>query len=112
MAVGDRVAYILGRSAAMPRRASTPANRLIKLSEDAAAVLFKRITAQYLIKKHLPGPQGATVLAYGVTGGVGQILVPWTKKHLGATVIWVVSNKASVERAKQVGCDAVTPSRR
>jgi NADPH:quinone reductase len=87
-----------------------PAERLIKLPDsvsfdDAAAVLFKGITAQYLIKSTSQVQAGTVVLLYGAAGALGQILAPWAK-HLGAFVIGVVSRQASVERALAAGCDA------
>jgi NADPH:quinone reductase len=53
--VGDRVAYALGPLGGYATGRLYPANRLVKLPnaisfEDAAAVVFKGITAQYLIK--------------------------------------------------------------
>jgi NADPH:quinone reductase-like Zn-dependent oxidoreductase len=54
--VGDRVAYALGPLGGYATGRLYPANRLVKLPddisfEDAAAVMFKGITAQYLIKR-------------------------------------------------------------
>jgi NADPH2:quinone reductase len=74
--------------------------------EDAAAVVFKGITAQYLIKSTFPVGSGRVVLLYGAAGALGQLLAPWAK-HLGASVVGVVSKEASVARAKAAGCDHV-----
>jgi NADPH2:quinone reductase len=109
--VGDRVAYILGPLGAYASGRLYPAERLVHLPEtlsfdDAATVLFKGITAQYLLKSTYPVGSGTVVLLYGVAGGLGQIMVPWAK-HLGAFVIGVVSKEASIERARALGCDAV-----
>ena len=111
VAVGDRVAYILGKLGAYASGRLYPAERLVRLPdgisfEDAATVLFKGITAQYLLKSTYPVGPGTVVLLYGVAGGLGQIMAPWAK-HLGAFVIGVVSKEASVERARALGCDAV-----
>ncbi|MGR9459391.1 quinone oxidoreductase family protein (plasmid) [Rhizobium leguminosarum] len=108
---GDRVAYILGPVGSYASGRLYPADRLISLPdtvsfEDAAAVLFKGITAQYLIKSTYPVKKGTTVLMYGAAGALGQLLVPWAK-YLGATVIGVVSKEASVARARDIGCDEV-----
>jgi NADPH:quinone reductase len=68
-------------------------------------VLFKGITAQYLLKSTYPVGPGEVMLVYGAAGGVGQIMARWAK-HLGAYVIGVVSEgKEDVARA--AGCDAV-----
>ncbi|WP_024302921.1 quinone oxidoreductase [Pseudogulbenkiania sp. MAI-1] len=111
VAVGDRVAYILGPLGSYATGRLYPAERLIKLPDslsfdEAAAVLFKGITAQYLIKSTYQVQAGTVVLLYGAAGALGQILAPWAK-HLGATVIGVVSKQASVERARAAGCDDV-----
>ena len=111
VAVGDRVAYILGPLGGYASGRLYPAERLVRLPdtlsfEDAAAVLFKGITAQYLLKSTYPVGPGTVVLLYGVAGGLGQLMAPWAK-HLGAFVIGVVSKEASVERGRALGCDAV-----
>lgn len=111
VAVGDRVAYATGPLGAYADARSFPAERLVKLPagltcEDAAAVLFKGITAQYLLKSTYPVGPGTTLLLYGVAGGLGSLMAQWAK-HLGAFVIGVVSRPASVEKARALGCDAV-----
>jgi NADPH2:quinone reductase len=109
--VGDRVAYATGPVGSYASARLYPAERLVRIPDalsfaDAAAVMFKGITAQYLLKATYPVGQGTTILLYGVAGGLGEIMVPWAK-HLGATVIGVVSKPASVEKAKALGCDEV-----
>jgi len=84
VAVGDRVAYATGPVGAYASARLYPANRLVKIPdslsfEDAAAVLFKGITAQYLLKSTYPVGPGSTVLIYGAAGALGQIMVPWAK---------------------------------
>lgn len=108
---GDRVAYATGPIGSYASARLYPAQRLVKIPDalsfdDAAAVMFKGITAQYLLKATYPVGQGTTILLYGVAGGLGEIMVPWAK-HLGATVIGVVSKQASVEKARASGCDEV-----
>ncbi|UZE21176.1 quinone oxidoreductase [Pseudomonas sp. B21-056] len=111
VAVGDRVAYATGPLGAYASGRLYPANRLVKIADDvgfdeAAAVLFKGITAHYLLKTTYPVGPGVRVLLYGAAGALGQIMVPWAK-HLGAFVIGVVSKPESVERARAAGCDEV-----
>lgn len=111
VSVGDRVAYALGGLGSYASERALPAERLVRLpetlsAEDAAAVTFKGVTAQYLLKSTYPVGPGSVVLLYGVAGGLGQFMVPWAK-HLGAFVIGVVSKEASVEVARRRGCDAV-----
>lgn len=109
--VGDRVGYATGPLGAYASARLFPAERLVKLPdtvsfEDAAAVLFKGITAQYLLKSTYPVGPGSRVLIYGAAGALGQLMVPWAK-HLGAFVIGVVSKAHSVARARDAGCDEV-----
>jgi len=111
VAVGDRVAYATGPLGGYASARLFPAERLVKLpdsvsAQDAAAVLFKGITAQYLLKSTYPVGPGTRVLMYGVAGGLGSLMAPWAK-HLGAYVIGVVSRASSVEKARALGCDEV-----
>lgn len=111
VAVGDRVAYILGPIGSYASGRLYPAQRLVHLpdgvsAEDAATVLFKGITAHYLLHSTYSVGPGTVVLLYGVAGALGQIMAPWAKS-LGAFVIGVVSKEASVTRAEAAGCDAV-----
>ncbi|MDU9393514.1 quinone oxidoreductase [Pseudomonas sp. zfem002] len=111
VAVGDRVAYATGPLGGYASARLFPAERLVRLPDsvsvqDAAAVLFKGITAQYLLKSTYPVGQGTTVLLYGVAGGLGSLMAPWAR-HLGARVIGVVSRQASVDKARALGCDEV-----
>jgi NADPH:quinone reductase len=108
---GDRVAYATGPIGAYSTGRLYPADRLVPLpreitAQEAASVLFKGMTAQYLIKStYLVGPDKVVVL-YGAAGGVGQIMARWAK-HLGAKVIGIVSKEASVAIARACGCDHV-----
>ncbi|QHG64964.1 quinone oxidoreductase family protein [Pseudomonas putida] len=109
--VGDRVAYATGPVGAYASGRLYPAERLVKLppsldDEAAAAVLFKGITAQYLLKATYPVGAGTQILLYGAAGALGQLMAPWAR-HLGARVIGVVSKPQSVTRAQAAGCDAV-----
>ena len=108
---GDRVGYATGPLGAYASARLFPADRLIRLpdalgDEAAASVLFKGITAQYLLKTTGQVSQDSRVLIYGAAGALGQLMCAWAK-HLGAQVLGVVSRPASVERAKAAGCDQV-----
>lgn len=109
--VGDRVAYITRQRGAYASARIVPAERLVRLPDtvsfqDAAAILFKGITAQYLLKSTYPVGPATTMVLYGVAGGLGSIMTKWAK-HLGAFVIGVVSKEQRVEKAKRLGCDEV-----
>ncbi|KRB82344.1 quinone oxidoreductase [Sphingomonas sp. Root710] len=110
-AIGDRVAYALGPIGSYASARLYPAQRLIRLPDtlsmqDAASVLFKGLTAQYLISSTYPVTRGTVVLLYGAAGAVGQIMARWAT-HLGAIVIGVVSRAESIKAAKAAGCMAV-----
>ena len=111
VAVGDRVAYILGPIGSYASGRPYPAERLVRLpdvlsADDAAAILFKGVTAHYLLHSTYPVGPGTVVLLYGAAGALGQIMVPWTKS-LGAFVIaW--SQRRPVSNARRPS--AVTPS--
>ncbi len=109
--VGDRVGYATGPLGAYASGRRYPTERLVRLPDavsfdEAAAVLFKGITAQYLLTTTYPVCDDTVVAIYGASGALGQIMVPWAR-HLGAHVIGVVSRSASVERASAAGCDHV-----
>jgi NADPH2:quinone reductase len=109
--IGDRVAYATGPIGSYAGGRLYPAERLVQIPEGltasaAASILFKGITAQYLIKATYKVQPGTVMVLYGVAGAVGQIMTPWAK-HLGAFVIGVVSKAASIEPARKSGCDAV-----
>jgi NADPH2:quinone reductase len=67
VAVGKRVAYILGPIGSYARGRLYPAKRLLRLpdnvsAEDAATVLFKGITAHYLLHSTYAVGPGTVVL--------------------------------------------------
>lgn len=111
VAVDDRVAYMLGPIGSYASGRLYPANRLVRLpdeisTETGATVLFKGITAHYLLHSTYAVRPGSVVLLYGAAGALGQLMASWAKA-MGAFVIGVVSKKSSVERAEAAGCDAV-----
>ena len=82
-----------------------PADRLVKLPDNisfqtGAAMMLQGMTAQYLLRRTYTVKPGETIVVHAAAGGVGLIMCQWAK-HLGATVIGVVSNeeKAALARA-------------
>ena len=107
--VGDRVAYAGGPLGAYAERRVIPADRLVPLPHDisdvqAAGMMLKGMTAQYLLRRTFPVAAGDTVLVHAAAGGVGLILCQWAK-HLGATVIGTVGSEEKAALAKAHGCD-------
>jgi NADPH2:quinone reductase len=108
--VGDRVAYVVALGAYAEERL-LPAERVVKLPdaisyEQAAGMMLKGMTAQYLVRRTYKVEKGSTILMHAAAGGVGLILCQWAK-HLGATVIGTVGSKDKGELAKKNGCDHV-----
>lgn len=106
--VGDRVAYQLVIGGYATHR-MVPANRVVRLpdsisDEQAAAMMLKGMTAEYLVRRTYPVKSGDTVLIHAAAGGVGLLLIQWAK-HLGATVIGTVSSQKKADFIKHYGCD-------
>ena len=85
-----------------------PAARALKLPdnisyEQAAGMMLKGMTAQYLVNRTFKVGKGSIVLMHAAAGGVGLILCQWAN-HLGATVIGTVGTKDKAELAKKNGC--------
>ena len=110
LAVGDHVVYMNAGVGAYADRRNVPAAKLVKVpagiaDEDAAAVFFKAMTAQFLVKKTHKVQPGDIVVVHAAAGGVGQILSGWAKA-LGATVIGTAGSAQKCEAARAAGCDA------
>jgi NADPH2:quinone reductase len=85
-----------------------PADRAVKLPanisyEQAAGMMLKGLTVQYLVRRTLKVEKGMSVLMHAAAGGVGLILCQWAN-HLGANVIGTVGSKEKAELAKANGC--------
>jgi NADPH2:quinone reductase len=106
VAVGDRVAYA-GPLGAYATERVIPADRLVKLPQaisfqTAAAMMLQGMTAQYLLRRTYRVKSGDTIVVHAAAGGVGLIMCQWAR-HLGATVIGVVSSEQKAELAKAHG---------
>jgi NADPH:quinone reductase len=106
---GDRVAYAGGPPGSYSEVRVMPADRLLKLPEgisdqQAAAMMLKGMTTQYLIRRTYKVQPGDTVLFHAAAGGVGLIACQWLKA-LGATVIGTVGSEEKAALAKAHGCD-------
>jgi NADPH2:quinone reductase len=108
--VGDRVGYTSALGAYSAERI-LPAERAVKLPdaisfEQAAAMMLKGMTAQYLLRRTYKVQKGDNVLIHAAAGGVGLIASQWAN-HLGANVIGTVGSKDKAELAKKNGCHHV-----
>lgn len=105
--VGDRVAYVITLGGYSAERL-LPAERVVKLPdnisyEQAAGMMLKGMTVQYLLNCTFKVSKGAIVLVHAAAGGVGLIASQWAN-HLGATVIGTVGSKEKAELARKNGC--------
>ncbi len=106
---GDRVAYTGGAPGSYAEVRLYPADRVVKIpsgisDEQAASIMLKGMTAQYLIHRTYAVKPGDTVLFHAAAGGVGLIACQWLKA-LGATVIGTVGSDQKAALAKAHGCD-------
>ena len=106
-AVGDRVAYATGPLGAYGEHHTLPARHLVKLPESvsfeqAASVMLKGLTTQYLLRQTYALKADETILFHAAAGGVGSIACQWAKA-IGARLIGVVGSAEKAERAKSLG---------
>ncbi|MCY1175151.1 Quinone oxidoreductase 1 [compost metagenome] len=105
--VGDRVAYGSGPLGAYSEVHVLPAANLVKLPEaisfeQAAAVMLKGMTVQYLLRQTYAVKPGEIILFHAAAGGVGSLACQWAKA-LGAKLIGTVSSPEKAARAKALG---------
>jgi NADPH2:quinone reductase len=108
---GDRVAYAGGPIGAYATERAIAADRLVVLPDAidtrmGAAMMLQGMTAQYLLRRTYVVKPGDTIVVHAAAGGVGLILCQWAK-HLGASVIGVVSTEAKADLARAHGADHV-----
>ena len=108
---GDRVAYAGGPLGAYATERVIAADRLVVVPaaidfKTAAAMMLQGMTAQYLLRRTYPLKAGETIVVHAAAGGVGLILCQWAR-HIGATVIGVVSTAEKAELARAHGAHHV-----
>jgi len=108
--VGDRVAYT-GQVGSYCTERLVQADRVVKVpegisDEQAASMMLKGMTVQYLIHSTYPVKKGDTVLWHAAAGGVGLIACQWLKA-LGVTVIGTVGSPEKAKLAKAHGAEHV-----
>ena len=107
---GDRIAYTTPLGAYCEERVIA-ADRLVKLpdtisDEQAAGMMLKGLTAEYLLRRTFKVKAGDTILFHAAAGGVGLLAGQWAK-HLGATVIGTAGSAEKVALAASHGFDHV-----
>src|SRR5438477_7362825 len=104
--VGDRVGYFSALGSYAAERIM-PADRIVKLPdtinyEQAAAMMLKGMTVEYLLNRTFKVQKGMNVLIHAAAGGIGLIACQWAN-YLGANVIGTVGSKDKAALAKANG---------
>jgi len=104
--VGDRVAYGQSRSGNAEAR-NVPAHQVVRIPDnvtfdEAAAVMLKGLTVQYLFRQTYRLQGGETILFHAAAGGVGLIACQWAKA-LGVKLIGTASTAEKAALAKAHG---------
>jgi NADPH2:quinone reductase len=107
LAVGDRVAYCSAGFGAYAQALNLPAARLVKIPdgidfEQAAALMLKGQTAEYLLQRTFRLKAGDTCLFHAAAGGVGLVFGQWANS-IGAHVIGTVGSAEKAELARAHG---------
>jgi NADPH2:quinone reductase len=113
--VGERVAYTLATPGSYGEYRNVPVERLVRIprgidDNEAAAMMLKGLTAQYLLRQTRRVKRGDVVLIHAAAGGVGLIACQWAH-HLGARVIGVVGSDDKAKLARRNGCQHVIVGR-
>ena len=103
---GDRVAYALS-AGAYAEAGNVPATALVALpdgvrEEEAAALMLKGMTTQYLFRQTYALQAGETCLFHAAAGGVGLIACQWAKA-LGVTLIGTAGGAEKCALARKAG---------
>lgn len=111
LSVGDRIAYSGGPPGSYADYRNVMVSRIVKIpvgvsDEQAAAILLKGTTAEYLLERAYPVKAGQNVLFYAAAGGVGSIAGQWGKA-LGARMIGVAGGPEKCALARAHGYDEV-----
>lgn len=106
---GDCVGFAMGLGA-YAEAIVLPRGALVKIpagvsDEEAAAVLLKAMTVDYLFNDTFPLQGGETVLFHAAAGGVGLIACQWAK-HKGVKLIGTASTQAKCELAVRHGAES------
>lgn len=105
---GDRVAYPAGPLGAYAEERIIPAKNLVHIpdnvsDEDAAALILKGCTVEFLVERLFAVQPNHTVLLHAAAGGIGLIACQWLKS-IGATTIGTVGSPEKAILAKANGC--------
>lgn len=105
--VGDRVAYSQSPIGAYADLRNVPSDKVVVLPdaisyEDAAAIMLKGLTVQYLFRECYRLQEGETILFHAAAGGVGLLACQWARA-LGVKLIGTASSPEKCALAKEHG---------
>lgn len=114
LSVGDRVAYGQSPLGAYTEARNVPAHQVVKIPdgvsfEQAAAIMLKGLTVQYLFRQTFRLQGDETILFHAAAGGVGLIACQWAKA-LGVKLIGTASTPEKAALAKANGAWEVIDS--
>lgn len=106
--IGDRVGYCTALPGAYCEKRIVHQKYLIRIPDDisdevVASVLFKGMTAHYLINQSYKVKPGTFVLVHGANGGLGQIICQWVKDKKGIAI----GSVSSDDKMLQSGCEHI-----
>lgn len=104
---GDRVAYGQSPIGAYAEARNVPARQVVKLPDEisfdeAAALMLKGLTVQYLLRQTYRIREGETILFHAAAGGVGLIACQWARA-LGVKLIGTASSPEKMDLAREHG---------
>ncbi len=108
VAVGDRVAYAARTPGSYAEARTLDATPVVKLPDaigfdDAAAMMLKGLTVQYLLKRTRHGlERGDAIVWHAAAGGVGLLACAWAKA-LGLVLIGTAGGDAKCALARAHG---------
>ena len=108
---GDSIAYAAMPIGSYAQQRIIPSKIAIKVPDgvsfqQAATLITKGLTVNYLITKTYNLKAGETVLFHAAAGGVGQIFAQWANS-IGAKVIGTVGSDEKIKTAKENGYEHV-----
>lgn len=108
---GDRAAYVAQPPGAYSEARVMPAFQVVPLPdavsfEDAAAMMLKGVTVEYLFHRVTQFGKGDKVLFHAAAGGVGLIACQWAKSE-GIELIGTAGTDEKCELAKAAGATHV-----
>ena len=105
--IGENIAYASTPIGAYSQQRIIPSKIAVKVPEgishkQAATLMTKGLTTNYLICKTYKLKAGETVLFHAAAGGVGQIFAQWANS-IGAKVIGTVGSDEKIKIAEENG---------